>query len=383
MSERRARLALLLALVPLVQPAAAEPVVTLLDLPFTARAMRGPGSEVALAVATSGLLPLARPRGTTGQVADAPIVVVWGDEGGAALVLVDGQVTTTLLGAEAVEGLAAAETPRGAVAGSRRALLGPVSAHLSDPLRASAGEPERAGTLTIRERQPVGMSAEPKPVPIVTTAVAAGPDAAFALRPPRIALMEGRPVVVAVTVPQAGGSALALVGQPVPEAKASTSEAPKGWAVFARSPNQPAGMGGQALKPAAIADFAGSGRPQIASVAAPDGAALLQLWAYEAGGLRLAAEAAGYTDLSPGEAEADLAATLDADADGVPELALPVADRSALAILSLKDGSIRERSRIPLPGPAAFGVAALGQGRQTRLLVGLADGRIALVSPGP
>jgi hypothetical protein len=48
----------------------------------------------------------------------------------------------------------------------------------------------------------------------------------------------------------------------------------------------------------------------------------------------------------------------------------------------LKDG-IREVKRVPLPGLAAFGVAAIGQGTRTRLLVGLADGRVALISPQP
>src|SRR4051812_1862030 len=132
MSER-GRLAWLLAgLLASVPAAAAEPVpaanavtaqavtaqaVTILDLPFRVTSMRGPGSEVAVAVATSGLLPIARP-GAAGRTADpsapaaeegeAPLVVVWGEEGGAALSLVEGGLRTTLLGAEAVEGLAAA-----------------------------------------------------------------------------------------------------------------------------------------------------------------------------------------------------------------------------------------------------------------------------------
>ncbi|RZK94972.1 MAG: hypothetical protein EOO66_07665, partial [Methylobacterium sp.] len=62
MSERGARRALLIGLLIGASPACAEPSVTILDLPFRARALRGPGSEVAIAVATSGLLPLARPR---------------------------------------------------------------------------------------------------------------------------------------------------------------------------------------------------------------------------------------------------------------------------------------------------------------------------------
>ena len=123
-------------------------------------------------------------------------MVVWGEEGGAALSLADGSVRTTLLGAEAVEGLAAAETPRGALPNSRRALSGPLSAYLTGPTRAMGGDgASHAAGLTIRERQPVAMSAEPKPVPVATATVSAGPEAAVraapaaggaARRPPRL-----------------------------------------------------------------------------------------------------------------------------------------------------------------------------------------------------
>ncbi|WP_027173703.1 hypothetical protein [Methylobacterium sp. 10] len=385
MSERGAFSALLAISVLVVsllgaQPVRADPVVTILDLPFRARAMRGPGSEVSLAVATSGLLPLARPKGLKGEVVeDVSLAVLWGDEGGAALTLADGKVATTLLGVEAIDGLAVSETPRGAVPGTRRATLGPLSAHLSDPVRPNASEFGRAGTLTIRERQPVGMSADPKPVPIVTTAVTAGHGAAFALRRPIAILIDGRPVIVAVTA-QDGGSALVVVGKPSAELNKPSAEPDKAWSVLARSPVQAAGPGGHSLTLAAIGDVSKAGQPRIAAVAAPDGAGILQLWAYEAGALRLVGEATGYTTLSPGEDGADLSAVLDADGDGVAELAVPVVDRSALAILSLKDG-IREVKRIPLPGLAAFGVAAIGHGPRTRLLVGLADGRVALISP--
>ncbi|WP_313898388.1 hypothetical protein [Methylobacterium sp. J-068] len=363
--------------------------MTILDLPFRARAMRGPGSEVAVAVATSGLLPLARPRGANPAQADedTPIVVVWGDGGGAALSLAEGQVATTLLGAEAVEGLAAAETPRGALPRSRRAVSGPLSAHLADAVPALSGGPEQAASLVIRERQPVAMGGDPKPVPIVTTVLTAAPEAAFALRRPRIARFAGGPAIVAVTVAPDGWAALALFGKA--EAKADPEKAgpksdakagPTAWTLLARGAAQAPGPGGQPLKPAAIADFSRDGRPQVAAVSAPDGAGLLQLWALEDGALRLAREAPGYTNVSPGEGEADLAALVELTKDGPPELALPVADRSALAILSLKD-DIRERRRTPLPGLAAFGLASLGQGPATRLLVGLADGRIAVVTP--
>jgi hypothetical protein len=272
-----------------------------------------------------------------------------------------------------VEGLAAAETPRGALPGSRRAVSGPLSAYLANPVPALAGGPEQAANLVIRERQPVAMGGEPKPVPITTTTLAAAPEAAFALRRPRIARFAGKPVVVAVTVAPSGGASLALFGKAEPASEPA-------WTLIARGPAQSVSSGGQPLKPAAIADFSGTGQPQITAIASPDGAGLLQVWALESGALRLVREASGYTNVSPGEGEADLAALVEPAKEGPPELALPIADRSALAILGLKDG-IRERLRVPLPGLAAFGLASLGRGASTRLLVGLADGRIAVVTP--
>jgi hypothetical protein len=375
---------LALAVLTLALPAHAEPTVTILDLPFRARSLRGSGSEVAVAVATSGLLPLARPRGANPAQGDddVPIVVVWGDGGGAALSLVDGQVATTLLGAEAVEGLAAAETPRGALPGSRRAVSGPLSVHLAGPVPALSGGPEQVASLVVRERQPVAMGGDPKPVPVVTTTLSAAPDTAFALRRPRIARFAGKPVIVAVTVAPDGGSALALFGRSEAgaDAKPEAGKSAPSWVRLARGPTQATAPGGQPLKPAAVADFTGSGQTQVAAVAAPEAAGLLQLWTLVAGALRVAQEAPGYTNVSPGEGEADLSALVEPAGPGAPELALPVSDRSALAILSLKDG-IRERVRAPLPGLAAFGLAGLGRGSAARLFVGLADGRIAVVTP--
>ena len=365
MSDRRPLPALLVSLLLCAGPALAEPTVTILDLPFAARAMREPGSEVAVGLATSGLVTLPRRKPATAdpraKVAeeDAPVAVVWGETGGAVLVLAEGKLTTTLVGADAIEGLAAAETPRGALPGSRRALLGPMSAHLSKAAEGPAN-------LVIRERQPVAMSAEPTTVPIATSSVSAG-SAGFAPRRLRAGRIDGRPFVLAVTAEPAGGSALAVVGR---------ADASGRWDILARSP----ASGGPPITPAAVADFAGSGRAQVAAVRAPDGAGTLQLFAYDKGTLSLLHEAAGYADLSPGDREADLAAAVDFDGDGVPELALPVADRTALAILSLKDG-IREQACIPLPARAAFGLTVLGTGVAARLLVGLADGRVALVAP--
>lgn len=368
--------------------AAAEPIpqVSLLDLPFAVKAMRGPGSEVALAVSTSGLLPIAKakpvpkpssadpkaaPAPQPDETEAAPVAVIWGEGGGAVLSLEGGAVRATLIGAEAVEGLAAAETPRGAVPGSRRALSGPLSAYLSGPTRGATGQ---AAGLTIRERQPLGVTAEAKPVPMTTVTLAPGPDAVFAARRPRIAgfgahfggTFDGKPMVLAVTA-SGRASALVLAGK----------DAGGAWSILARSPPQPGKEpDGVALAPAAIADFSGTGQAQIAAIREPDGAGALQLWSYAEGALGLKQEESGYA--GAGADDVDLAALIPPEPGGTPDLALPASDRTTLVLVSLKDG-IRERARILLPGPAALGVAVLGRGAGARILVGLADGRVAVV----
>ena len=351
-------------------PARAEPTVLLLDLPFKVRAMRGPQSEAAVSVATSGLLPVVRAKPdrraaepdaagkSAGEEESAPIAVVWGEEGGAVLGLEGGSVVVRPIGREAVEGLTAAETPRGALPGSRRALAGPLSAYLTGRARAPDGGPA-AAVLTVRERASVAISAEPKAVVVSTFTVPAGGETVFAALRPRVLRLAGRPAFLAATLagPDSGG--LALVARPPGD-----PDAP--WTVGARTPPQ----AGPPLKIAAIADFAGAGAPQAATVSARG---LLQLWTLAPGTIAPAGAAAGFL---AGEGDVDLAAVVPGE---TAEIALPVADGSALALVAVK-GALRERLRVPLPAPAATGVVALGEGAAARLLVGLSDGRVAVVA---
>lgn len=358
----RALLALLLCAAPAVG-ARAEPGIRILDLPFKVRALRGSRSEAAVSVATSGLLPItgAKVSQQAGDEESAPIAVVWGDEGGAVLALAEGSVTVRPIGREAVEGLTAAETPRGALPGSRRALSGPLSAYLTGRTRAADGS-EAAAVLTIRERQPMAVSTDPKPVPVATVTVPAGPDAVFAPLRPRLLRLADRPALLASTRAGAETGGLALIGRP-----AGASDAP--WTVTARTPPQP----GPPLKIAGIADFAGTGAPQAATVSATG---RLQLWTLRPDRIEPAGEAAGY---AAGDGDSDLAVTVPAGG-GSPELALPVAGRPEIALVAAK-GSLHERLRVPLPAPAETGIVVLGEGAGARLLVGLADGRVAVVAP--
>ncbi len=134
MSERAA---VALALLLLASPAAAEPRVTLLDLPFRVTQLRDAGSEAALAVTTAGLPQLPRKAG--------PVAVAWGEAGAAILMLAGDKVTAVPLPLDAIEGLTAGETPKGALPGSRRVLAGPLSAYLSGPSRGRTGAPAPPG----------------------------------------------------------------------------------------------------------------------------------------------------------------------------------------------------------------------------------------------
>ncbi|MGY2050063.1 hypothetical protein [Methylobacterium sp. JK268] len=339
MCDRRG-LALAL-LIGLAGPARAEPTVTLLPLPFRVTQIRGPGSEPALAAETSGLLPR-RPGG---------VAVAWGEAGGAVLTLGEGGVAATPIPAEAAEGLSASETPRGAVPGSRRALSGPVSAFLSHPRSGPDGRPA-ATSVTVRERQPVAPSADPKPVPIATSTVPAGDDAVFGGEAVQAFDLDGR--VHLVTAKRSGDRAsLAVIAR-----QGET------WGVAAESPAE-AGLPG----PVAAGDFEGSGRASLASVR-EGGEGRLQHWRLGSGGLALAGEAPGYAE---GGAPVDLDG-------GAPALAVPTRDRTALALVSLK-GGIHERARIPLPAPARAAPVVLGSGRSLHILVALEDGRVADLRP--
>ena len=339
-------------------PAWAEPAVRLLDLPFKVREMRGPRSEVATAVATSGLLPLI--RGSDGSKASAPIVVVWGDEGGAVLLVENGSVAAKPIGREAVEDLVASETPRGALPGIRRALDGPLSAVLTGRTRAPDGGPA-AAMLALRERQPLGVTAEPKPVPVTTASIPAGEGAVFAPQPPRIVTLAGRSAVLAATLTGPETGSLVLITR-------SAGDKPD-WTASARSPSGPR------LALAAVGDFSGKGAPEAATV---DARGVLRLWTLAPDRIAPGPEAPGFT---LGDGEADLAGTV--PADGGTDLALPVAGMPVVAVVTARgsaQGTLRERLRITLPAPAGTGVAALGEGAALRLVVGLGDGRVAAVA---
>jgi hypothetical protein len=363
----RLRAGLLAALTLWAVNARAEPSVSILPLGFAVEEFRGPQSYFARTLPTSPALSEKLPP-------DRPLVAVWGPGGGAALHLDGGTLKQVRwpAGEEPVH-----EAPRNAVPGTRMQSAGPLTVFLTEPRAHDRGAFDRgalrgiaAGRLTIAEKLPLaGVSTEVRAVPTKVGVVEAGPDAVFEDVEPRLIDLDrdGTPEILVIKSYRDKGSALAVVGR-----------RDGAWGVLAETP--PGGAPRSWLAPAAVADVEGDGKPGIALVRTPHVQGLLQLWRFEGGRLALRHEAAGYANHVLGSAALDNAAAVDVDGDGRPELVIPTQDRTSLAILSLENG-IRELARVPLPALAGRGLAALGSGKDTHVIVALEDGRVAIVRP--
>jgi hypothetical protein len=375
---RRSRCAVLLAALVPSSAATAEPGVEILPLPFAVAEFRGPASDLVRA------LPSAKAVVGERALPEGLHAAAWGRTGGAVFALVGGRVQALPFATAPGDEPPLPEAPRDAIPSSRRQSAGPLTAFLAEPRTDDAhgvlGDGIEAGRLVVQERESLsGISTQPRPVPVRTSSVPAGEGAMFEDLEPRLADLDrdGTPEILAVRSTPSGGSTLAVV-----------AKRDGAWRIVAETP--PAGQPRRWLNPAAVADFDGDGRTDIALVRAPHGEGVLQVWTWTAGGpavggpaaggLALKHEAAGYSNHALGSTATDLAATADLDENGRPELIVPTLDRRALTVLSLKEG-IRELRRIPLPTRVERGVAALGTGRATRILAALEDGRIAVVRP--
>ena len=355
------------ALLALASVAQAEPSVTVVPLGFAVEEFRGPPSYFSRTLPTSPLLSERLPP-------DRPLVAAWGKGGGVAFHLDGGELKQVRWRADAADGAPLHEAPRNGLASSRMQTRGALSVFLaaprSDYRHGIFGAPVEAGEVVVAEKQPLeGVSTQPRAVPVTTAKVSSGPDAVFEDREPRLVnLGEGAtPAILVVKSYLDKGSALAVIQK-------SNGE----WKIGAETP--PIGSPQRWLNPAAVADFDGSGKLQIALVRTPHLDGVLQIWSFEGGRLALKHEARGYANHAVSSTALDNAVAVDLDGDGRPELVIPTLDRKALAILTMKDG-INELQRIALPARIERGVAALGSGKEAHILAALEDGRVVLVRP--
>ncbi|MCB1516802.1 MAG: VCBS repeat-containing protein [Hyphomicrobiaceae bacterium] len=106
------------------------------------------------------------------------------------------------------------------------------------------------------------------------------------------------------------------------------------------------------LNPAAIADFTGEGRPDIALVQMPHLVKRLELWTLRNGKLVRITSFDGVSTHQIGSGETKMFATYDANKDGVLDLIVPDSDRQNLLMISFAGGRAKKVGSIAVPVPA-------------------------------
>jgi hypothetical protein len=110
---------------------------------------------------------------------------------------------------------------------------------------------------------------------------------------------------------------------------------------------------------AGIADYDGGGL-LIALVKTPHIGGELQFWRFSNGRLTRVAALQGFSNHFIGSRAQGLSATLDANRDGRPDLAVPSADRRALRVVALENGSVKELRTIDLGAPVTGNITRAG-----------------------
>lgn len=150
-----------------------------------------------------------------------------------------------------------------------------------------------------------------------------------------------------------------------------------------RAETPPIGRPHRWLNPVGAADFDGDGVTEVAYVETPHIGGILVLYEYRADALALEHRIPGFSNHAIGCRTQDLAALVDWDGDGTPDMAVPDAQRRALRIVTFAGGSFAELDRIESPSPITTAViaAVLPPDKVAAIAYGLADGTLVVVSP--
>lgn len=137
------------------------------------------------------------------------------------------------------------------------------------------------------------------------------------------------------------------------------------------------------LNPVGVADFDGDGGPEAAVVITPHIGGILTLYRMRDGRLQRVAAESGFSNHALDSPELGMSVVLDADSDGVPDIAVPDAARRSLRIVSFADGRFRELWRLNQPAEIVTAVVAADLDGRTgmELVYGLADGSLMVVKP--
>ena len=221
------------------------------------------------------------------------------------------------------------------------------------------GDKLNAGALVIERRDGLRQT------------VKLGADAVFEDLEPRIADLDGdgRDEIVVVKSSLRQGSSLAVIGWRKNRydivAETPALGAPHRW-----------------LDPAGIADFLGDGKKEIALVRQPHVVGTLELWGYAGGRLSKLAELPDAANHIAGTRAIHMSAVVGADGDDGDDLAVPSLDRTRLRLIGFKP-QIHEIASVPLPAKAFTDVAVLTDANGPAIVLGLADGSLAVVRRPP
>ncbi len=318
-------------------PAAAQQVTTL-DQP-------GPVVRLALAGGIGAGIADGTPGGVLAQTSDGAWYSVTSD------------------GMQPAGPPAQSEPPAGIVPDGLATAAGPLRAWLSAPTEryrhGILGDATEAGTLSMQPGD-----ATPAEFDLPT-------DSVFEdLRVRLVDLSDdGTPEAVVVRSYATAGSALSVFALDGPNLR-----------LVAETP--PIGRPSRWLNPAGAADFDGDGAVEIAYVETPHIGGTLRLWQLTDAGLVQDFAVRGFSNHFIGSREQDLAAVVDWNGDGVPDIAVPDARRGTLRVVGFAGGQATELASIPNPAPIVTAVLSSDRGAAAPLLIyGLADGALRLVSP--
>ncbi len=139
------------------------------------------------------------------------------------------------------------------------------------------------------------------------------------------------------------------------------------------------------LNPVGAADFDGDGRTEVAFVETPHIGGTLRLYEFRDRKLHEDHAARGFSNHAIGSREQTQAALHDWTSDGVPDIAIPNARRTALRFVTFAEGRFRDFDEVVHDQQIVTAVrpARLDSSGTVYAVYGLADGTIVAVRPTP